>query len=154
MPPPSSILVSINENLLTKFKAKGVVGIIIDEDLTFTLHIEHILSPHLTFQLWKAFTESKLEFGCTVWGFRILNAKHLKLLESTQRGAASLILKTMNLTPTGTLESKLSILPIDLRLEEMQRHEAVKQLIKEDDYIHSNMIGEKRHIKLGVLLKT
>ena len=154
MPPPSSILVSINENLLTKFKAKGVVGIIIDEDLTFTLHIEHILSPHLTFQLWKAFIESKLEFGCTVWGFRILNAKHLKLLESTQRGAASLILKTMNLTPTGTLESELSILPIDLRLEEMQRHEAVKQLIKEDDYIQSNMIGEKRHIKLGVLLKT
>ena len=51
LPPPSSILVSINENLLTKFKAKGVVGIIIDEDLTFTLHIEHILSPHLTFQL-------------------------------------------------------------------------------------------------------
>ena len=142
MPPPSSILVSINENLLTKFKAKGVVGIIIDEDLTFTLHIEHILSPHLTFQLWKAFIESKLEFGCTVWGLYALY------------GAASLILKTMNLTPTGTLESELSILPIDLRLEEMQRHEAVKQLIKEDDYIHSNMIGEKRHIKLGVLLKT
>ena len=60
----------------------------------------------------------------------------------------------MNLTPTGTLESELSILPIDLRLEEMQRHETVKQLIKEDDYIHSNMIGKKRHITLGVLLKT
>ena len=39
----------------------------------------------------------------------------------------------MKSTPTDGLESEL---PIDLRLEELQRHEAVKLLIKEDDYIH------------------
>ena len=42
----------------------------------------------------------------------------------------------MKSTPIDGLESELSILPIDLRLEELQRHEAVKLLIKEDDYIH------------------
>ena len=44
----------------------------------------------------------------------------------------------MKSTPTDGLESELSILPIDLRLEELQQHEAVKLLIKEDDYIQSN----------------
>ena len=114
LPPPSSV--TINGSSLTKVKAKRVLRIIIDEGLTFTLHVGHItqkcksaysrltiypdLSPHLALQLYKAFIRSKLEFGCTVWGFRIHNAKHLKLLESAQRGAASLILKTMKSTPT------------------------------------------------------
>ena len=44
----------------------------------------------------------------------------------------------MKSTTTDGLESELSILPIDLRLEELQQHEAVKLLIKEDDYIQSN----------------
>ena len=107
------------------------------------------MSPHLALQLCKAFIRSKLEFGCTVWGFRIHNAKHLKLLESAQRGAASLILKAMKSTPTDGLESELSILPIDLRLEELQQHEAVKLLIKEDDYIQSNMKGRNKAQTMG-----
>ena len=64
-------------------------------------------------------------------GFMIPNGKDLKLFESAQRGAASLILKTMKSTPTDWLESELSLLPIDLCLKELQRHEAVKLLIKE-----------------------
>ena len=135
MPPPPSIPVVIDKSFLTKVKAKRVLGIIIGENLTFTSHIEHItqkckiaykrltlypdLSPHLSLQLYKAFIRSKLEFGCTVWCFKIHNAKHLKLLESAQRGATSLILKTMKSTPTDALESELLILPIDLHLEEL-----------------------------------
>ena len=101
MPPPPSILVTISRISLTRVKAKRVLGIIIDKDLTFTLHVEHItqkfkmtsnrltlypdLSPHLALQLYKTFIRSKLEFSCTVWSFRIHNAKPLKLLESAQR---------------------------------------------------------------------
>ena len=141
MPSPLSIPVTINGSSLTKAKAKKVLGIIIDGDFTFTLHVEQIrqkckmaynrltlyldLSPHLALQLYKTFITSKLEFGCTVSGFGIHNAKHLKLLESTQRSAASLVLKTVKSNPTDGLESELSILLIDLRLEELQRHEAV-----------------------------
>ena len=55
----------------------------------------------------------------------------------------------MKSTPTDGLESELSILPIDLRLEELQRHEAVKLLIKEDDYIQSNMNGRNKANKMG-----
>ena len=40
--PPPPIPVTINRSSLTKLKAKRVLGIIIDEDLTFTAHIEHI----------------------------------------------------------------------------------------------------------------
>ena len=122
MPPSPSIPVTINESSLTKVKAKRVIGIIIDEDLTFTPHVEHItkkckraynrltlypdLSPHLALQLYKAFLRSKIEFDSNLWSFRKHNAKHLKLLESAQRGAASLILKTMKSTPTDRLEQK------------------------------------------------
>ena len=55
----------------------------------------------------------------------------------------------MKSTPTDGLESELSILPIDLRLEELQRHEAMKLLIKEDDYIQSNMKGRSKAHKMG-----
>ena len=146
LPLPLSILVTINRISLTKVKAKRVLGIIIDKDVTFTPHIlwkcklEYNrltlypdLSPQLALELYKAFIRSKLEFSSTVWGFRIHNAKHLKLLKSLQRDAASLILKTMKSTPTDGLESELSILPIDLRLKEFEWHEAMKLLIKEDD---------------------
>ena len=107
------------------------------------------LSPHPALQLNKAFIRSKLEFGCTVWGFRTHNAQHLKLLESAQRGAASLILKTMKSTLTDGLESELSILPIDLHLKELQRHEAMKLLIKEDDSIQSKKKGRNKAHRMG-----
>ena len=38
LPPPPSILVTINGSSLTKVKTKRVLVIIIDEDLIFTLH--------------------------------------------------------------------------------------------------------------------
>ena len=163
LPPPPSIAVTIDGNSLTKVKAKRVLGIIIDEYLTSTMHMEHIiqkckiaynrltlfpdLSPHFVLQLYNL--RSKLEFGCTVWGFRIHNVKHLKPLESAQGGVTSLILKTIKSTSTDALESERSILPIDLRLEELQQYEAVKLLIKEDDYIQSNMIGRNKAHKMG-----
>ena len=150
MPPPPSILVTIDENPLTKVKAKTVSGIIIDEDLTFTQHIEHStqkckiaynrltlypdMSAHLAFKLYKAFIRYKLEFGSTV----------------LERGATSLnLLRTMKSTPTDALESKLSTLPTDLHLEELQSHEAVKLLIKEDEYIQSNIIGRSKTYNIG-----
>ena len=102
------------------------------------------LSAHLALQLYKAFIRSKLELGVTVWGFKIHNAKHLKLLQSAKRDPASLILKIMKSIPTDGLWLQLSILPIDLRLQELQWHEVVKLLIKEDDYIQSNMIGRNK----------
>ena len=70
------------------------------------------------------------------------NAKHLKPLESAQRGATSLILKTMKSTLIDALESELSILPIDLHLEELQQYEAVKL------FINQNMKFTIFHVRL------
>ena len=55
----------------------------------------------------------------------------------------------MKSTPTDALESELSILPIDLHLEELQQCETVKLLRKEDDCIQSNMIGRNKVHKMG-----
>ena len=46
LPPPPSILVTINGSSLTKVKAKRVLGIITDEDLTFTPHVEHMTQKY------------------------------------------------------------------------------------------------------------
>ena len=66
------------------------------------------------------------------------------MLKSAQRGALSLILRTMRSTPTEALEAELSVLPTDLRIEELQCHEAGKLLSKEEEYIKAN-IEEQSH---------
>ena len=76
-------------------------------------------------------------------------AKHLKLLKSAHKGATSLILKTIKSTPADALESDLSVLPIDLHSEELQRYEVVKLLIKQYDYIQSSMVERNRVYKMG-----
>ena len=56
--------------------------------------------------------------------------KYMKLLDEAQRGTMKLILRAMKSTPTEAIESELNIAPIDLRLEELQRMEAIKILQK------------------------
>ena len=106
LPPPPDIPVTIDEKLLTEVKEKRILGVIIDENLSFTSHIEQIkkcktaynrltlypdLSPHLALQLYKAYIRTKLEYGCIIWGHTIYQKKH-KQLEDVQRGALSLVL--------------------------------------------------------------
>ena len=55
----------------------------------------------------------------------------------------------MKSTPTEALESERSILAVDLCLEELKRYEAVKLLIKEDDYVQYNMIGRNKAHEMG-----
>ena len=55
----------------------------------------------------------------------------------------------MKSIPTDGLESKRSILPIDLHLEELQQHEVVKLVIKEDDYIQSSIKGRNKAHEIG-----
>ena len=107
------------------------------------------MSPHLALQLYKAFISSKPEFGCTVWSFRINNAKHLKLiLESAQRGATSLILKRMKSTPADALESDINT-SYWSKCWGTQQYEAVKMLINKDDYIQFNIIEKNQVHKMG-----
>ena len=50
------------------------------------------------------------------------------MLESVQKGVLSLILRALKSAPTDALESELFILTIDLRIQELQRQEAIKLL--------------------------
>ena len=156
-PSPPSIPVTINEIPLKQVQTKRVLGIVIDENLTFTSHIENItikckqaynrltlfpdLNPNLAVLLYKSYIRSKLEYGCIVWGHSIYKKNHVAMLESAQKGALSLILRTLKSTPTDALESELFIPPIDLRIQELQHHEAIKLFQKENPYI-SNKINK------------
>ena len=120
-----------------------MLSIVIDEDLTVTPHIEIITSrckkmynrltlfpvqPDLAVQIFTSFIPSKLEYESISWECTIYTDKHHRLLEVGQRNALMLILRTMKPTPTEVLEFELSIVPIDLRLEELQQMEAIKLL--------------------------
>ena len=59
--------------------------------------------------------------------------KHCRLLKAAQKSALILILRAMKSTPAETLESDHNIVPIDLRLEELQRMEAIKLLTNNMD---------------------
>ena len=58
----------------------------------------------------------------------------MKQFEDAQRGALSLILRTMKSTPLEAIESEMATTPIDLRIEELQRHEAIKLYDNQDSY--------------------
>ena len=115
--------------LSNKYKLKRVLGIVIDENLTFTSHIENItikckqaynrpilfpdLNPNLAVQLYKSYIRSRLEYNCVVRGHSIYSKNHAAMLEHAQKGALPLILHTSKSAPTIALESELFIPPID-----------------------------------------
>ena len=137
-PPPPDIPVTINEKPLTKVKEKRVLGVIIDENLSSTSHIEQIMKkckaaynrltlhpellPQQALQLYKAYVRTKLEYRCIIWGHTIYHKNHMKQLEDAQRSALSVILRIMKSTPLEAIESEMATTQIDLRIEELQRH--------------------------------
>ena len=67
-----------------------------------------------------------------MWGHSIYKKNYAAILESAEKGALSLIFLILQSTPTDALESELFIPPIDLRIQELQRHEAIKLFQKEN----------------------
>ena len=64
----------------------------------------------------------------------------MKQLEDAQRGALSLIIRIMKSTPLEAIESEMATTPIDLRIEELQRHEAIKLYQNQDSCCLSHKI--------------
>ena len=62
----------------------------------------------------------------------------MKQLESAQR-ALSLILRTIKSTPTNAIEAKVSVTPIDLHLEELQGHKAIRMYKDPDSCFNYKM---------------
>ena len=161
------IPLSVNGTPLKKVSSQRVLGIIIDEELTFTPYIEYITSrskevynrltefpdmqPGLAFQIFKPFIRSKLEYGSIIWGLTVYTDKHRRFLEAAQKSALMLVLRTMKSIPTEALESELNIVPIGLRLEELQRMEAIKLLQKNHQFITNNMGKQVNSKKLPPL---
>ena len=121
--PPPDIQVTTNEMVLAGVKEKQILGNVIDEQLSFTPHVELTakkyrsaynrltlypdLAPNVALQLYKAYIRSRLEFGCIIWGYKIHQKNLMKKLESSQKGTLSLTIRTMNSTPTNTIEAEL-----------------------------------------------
>ena len=143
--------------MLKQVKEKKILGIIVDKKLTFKSHIEYIytkarksygrlaaipiISPANYATIYKSFIRSHLEYCCAVWSHRIYHNSNLELLESTQTGALSLILTSFKSTPTVALEAELGILPIDIRLQELNRMECLKLLRKNDNTLNEKLIA-------------
>ena len=80
--PPPDIQLTTNETLLAGVKEKQIHGNVIDEQLSFTPHVEltakkhrsaynrltlyQDLAPNAALQLYKAYIRSRLEFGCII----------------------------------------------------------------------------------------
>ena len=62
--------------------------------------------------------------------------------KAAQNSALMLIVRAMKSIPTEALESELNIVPIDVRLEELQQMEAINFPEKNDQFITNNM-GKK-----------
>ena len=67
-----------------------------------------------------------------MWGHSIHKKNHAAMLESAQKGGLSLIFSTLKSTPTDALESELFKPPVDLRIQELQLHKAIKLFQKEN----------------------
>ena len=78
---------------------------------------------------------------------RIYHNSNLKLLESTQRGALSLILRSLKSTPTVALKAELGILPTDIKLKEFSRMEFLKLKRKDDNNLKDKLIASLRNLK-------
>ena len=63
-----------------------------------------------------------------------------------------LIAGAVKSTPLEAMEAELCIALIDLRLQELQRTEAIKLLQKSDEYISNNMEKKKSVINLYLYL--
>ena len=154
-PASPPIPLTINSTPLKKVSSQRVLCIIIDEDLAFTPYTEYITSrcknaynrltlfpdmrPDFAVQIFKSFIRFKLEHENIIWGHTIYTDKHRRFLEATQKSTLIIILRAMKSTPTEALESELNIVPIDLRLEELQRMEAMKLFQKNGQFITNNM---------------
>ena len=144
-----NISLKIKNNTIKQATAKRMLGVIIDEKLTFKDHIKHICIqarksysqlaafPNLPLSilktLYKSFIRPKLEYCCSVWGHKLYLHNNLQNIESVQKGALSLIIRPFKSTPTIALESELNILPTDVRLKQLQAMERIKILRKRDN---------------------
>ena len=59
----------------------------------------------------------------------------MKQLKDAQRGVVSLILQIMKSTTLEAIESEMATTPTDLRIEELQRYEAMKLYQNQDSYL-------------------
>ena len=124
-PIPPSIPLTVNGVLpLIKVSNQRILRIIIDNNLSFSPHLESItkkckraynrltlfpeMLPDLAIQIFKSFIHSKLEYGSVIWGHTIHTIKYLRLLEAVQKGAlmSDVDTKSYDIHPFGGNGSK------------------------------------------------
>ena len=104
---------------------------------------QSFLASHV--KIYNPFIRSHFEYCFGTWSGRIYHNSNLNLLQSTQRGDLSLILRSFKSTPTVALEAELGILPMDIRLLEFSRMECLKLLRKNDNALKEKLIASFRN---------
>ena len=128
---PLTLKLEVNGNVIEQVHEHRVLGVIVDEELKWQSHINHIskqlarnlfllnrLRHYVDIPTRKLFFEahclSRINYASTIWG----NASevHLKRINSLHRRAAKLILPDFSLTTSEKL-AKLNILPLHKQLD-------------------------------------
>ena len=125
------LLLKIDNNKIRKVPNQKLLGIVIDEHLTWTPHIDNLcsiistrisllrqLSSYVPQNIQKLFYQSYIlpliDYGCNTWG--TTSNLNIERISKLQKRAARIILQADNLTPFSLMLEELGWLSIPKRL--------------------------------------
>ena len=161
-------LIQLNQQCtpLEQVTEKRMLGIIVDNKLSFKQHIDKIttnakksasvlslfryLSVQKLVTIYKVLVRPTLEFGSVLWGYKVNSSNNRTKLESAQRYSMLKILQAPPSTPTAVMEVELGIVPIDLRIRELERLEVNRILRKHNRNITNLCLLSSRNSKSNI----
>ncbi len=149
----TDVVVKLNGQTLKQVQNSMVVGVTLDEQLTFIPHLERQadramsmlntltalsfrangLRHKVGFHLYRSLILPYLEYCAAVW-CTASASKVNRILESVQRQSLLRFSGCLNSTPVESLEVLAGFLPIRLRIQEVASHEYIRILRKPDDH--------------------
>ena len=127
----SELSLYINDNCIEKVTKQKLLGVFIDENLSWAPHIDHLcslistkisllkqLAEYVPQSIQKLFYQSYIlplfDYGCNTWG--TTSSQNIERLSKLQKRAARIILQAEFRTPSATMFQELGWLTIPKRL--------------------------------------
>lgn len=124
--------IKIDNNQITSTRSQKLLGLHIDDTLTWSTHIDHLcsaisskisllrqLSSYVSVDIQKKYYQGYIlplmDYGSVVWG--TTSAANIDRLMKLQKRAARIILRADFTTPSAVMFHKLDWLPVDKRLK-------------------------------------
>ena len=141
--PDSENTLQVNNNNFTYNSSTKILGVILDEHMTFSNHIDHVerisnaalhtireikgiskMSRTKLLQIYNSLVRSVIEYSSPVW--QVVSSDKMRSLEAVQRKGLALCLGLPATAGREALEVEANIIPIDLRIKEIALREIAK----------------------------